>query len=827
MQTTNAQPEALSRTGLMDLVEALETAKRQAAASFTRMGAHPSPQDAALTTRDEQAVLCARVGVLNALLRQPAGAKPLCLEASGRKAPRVCATYDRLRCEGELELGPMQSTMAWAVHGAEDAVLQLMSAPDGQSPQVKGLLDLVQRSAPRKDILQGLRAALSLPPPERLVLKSLPGADGRTYEGLGEAAGGPVPPLYRVVWGALSLDVLEGWQNPSTNAAIRLSILDAAQQAAREAQQTKAAAWSNVAHLQIRVYHDGECHRLSLRPFWDSESCTVSHVQFRQSVFDDSGPERGLLNLGQDPGSIHPIPMGRIRPLEAFVCLGAHRKSRLSEAQLNYVHAQGLLAHGFDPALLPDPGRLLQVQPGRMPPAKATRVSGDKLDVMASSYHIADQVYTTITVVQYPPFGTQFEKPARRSVNMPRPLGMDWGGQPEPARRSVNMPRPLGMDWGDQPSDEEPGGWETIPVPDDDAPDAVWEEYQRKVSEAVEHDPSESAASRPDTPVERPARRWEPRQAAPSRTGWSTHEYGRPRSGKLRKGRDPAERSTAPREHPTDEPLYKMERDFAEDSRPRSLAESKASARPQNWTFALRKGEHYFVDGVVGDPYNLRQRFVLFELDDGMRFRHAEATATRIKGFFREHRSDVFLSAYPFYWNISQNRNITVPGQHTLAQTWQDQWQDHIRSDLNPLVDEIHETGGRPKWFWCTEDQSGWDKIVQPGSSVSFYPEFSRTYYNRLIHEGRIQSHFPGDGRALLAPRLANPDLANPDLLAPRLANQDQIPLPPRQARPDQAVGQLQMRIAALESRLGRIKQDGNTQALLTRVLERLEDDDA
>lgn len=409
----------------MAKVEALDHAKRQAAASFARMASDPGMH--AEVVRDEQEVLRARVDVLNTLMKNP-DAK-LCLEASADRKG-VCVTYDRVRCEGELELGPMQSTMAWAVRGAEDTVLQLMSAADnaGHAPVVKSLLQLVQQSAPRKDILQGLHTVLSLPPPERLVLRSLAGMDAqacdahtRVFEGLGEAAG--VPPLYRVVWGALDLNVLEGWQNPSTNACVRLSILDTAHQAAREAQQTKAPAWSNVAFLQVRIFHGEECHTLTLRPFCDSESCTVTHLQYRQSVFDDSGPERGILNLSQDPASIHPIPLGKVLPIQAYVCLGAHRKSRLNEAQLNYVHAQGLLAHGFKTEYLPDPAALLRSTPGKMVPAKATRVSGDKLDVMASSYHVADQVYTTISVVQYPPFGTQFQKQAIAYQAIPKKTG--------------------------------------------------------------------------------------------------------------------------------------------------------------------------------------------------------------------------------------------------------------------------------------------------------------------------------------------------------------------------------------------------------------------
>ena len=398
-----------SSSHVMTKVEALEQAKHCASASFRRLASGDDVAHEA--TADEQRVLHARVDVLNTLLAQGKDQPPLCLPASG-SAPRVCVSYDRLRCDGEMELGPMQSTMAWAVQGAEEPFLKLMSAPH-QAEHAAGLrelLELVRASAPRKDILQGLQATLALPPPERLVLKRLSAsvhdAHSRVCEGLSEAANKKGPPsLYRVAWCALDLNVLEGWQNPSTNAAIRLSILDAAH-------RLQQGVWTNAAHLQVRIFRGEECHALTLRPFWDSESCTVSHLQFRQSVFDVCGPERGILNLARDPSSIAPIPQGAFLPLQGYVCLGAHRKSRLNEAQLNYVHAQGLLAHGFDVRLLPDPAALLSA-PG-MAPAKATRVSADRLDVLASSYRVADQVYTSISVVQYPPFGTQFsrQKPA-------------------------------------------------------------------------------------------------------------------------------------------------------------------------------------------------------------------------------------------------------------------------------------------------------------------------------------------------------------------------------------------------------------------------------
>jgi hypothetical protein len=641
------------------------------------------------------------------------------------------------------------------VRDAEDAVLHLMSSQDSHPPAdaVKALLDLVRQSAPKKDILQGLHTALSMPGPERLVLKSLQGVnsletDGHTrvYEGLGEADG-PTPPLYRVLWGALSLDVLEGWQNPSTNAAIRLSILHAAHQAAREAQQTKAPQWSNVAYLQVRIYHGNECHRLSLRPFWDSESCTVSHIQFKQSVFDDSGPERGLLNLGSDPNSIHPIPMGKILPLEAYVCLGAHRKSRLSEAQLNYVHAQGLLAHGFDSKLLPDSARLLQVQPGRMPPAKATRVSGDKLDVMASSYHLADQVYTTISVVQYPPFGTQFE--AKKSN-----------------RNTTCKKLSLGV--------LKPGAVPFIPG----------------------NNQYESDGARPSIP--------------------RNNQYDSD-------GEQSDESMIKPREPMDDKmngiPRYKVARDDETDIVLETEEDIQTHAKPNSWNFRLKQGNHYFVDGVTGNPFDLQKRFVWFELDEGERYRDAEGLAKELRNYFREKHATNWNSNRTFYWNIWYNKNKGLDG-FTPGHIWRTRWQQMITFYATETLDNLEDDtiNGRPiNHFWYTHDPSQWNTVLQAESQevIDDYNELSHTLYETALHQNIIMTKYKNR-----QPRLEK----RRDQSKNRLA-MDQIPLPPTRlsARSDPAVSQLQSRIAALESKLGQAKQDENTQFLLARVLDKLD----
>ena len=726
--------------------DALESAKRRAAASFTHMMASTADQQqyeqaTKATTRDELDVLRARVDVLNTLMRHPDAR--LCLPAEDRK-PRVCVTYDRLRCEGELQLGPMQSTMAWAVRGAEDPVLQLMSASDsaGHAPVVKALLQLVQQSAPRKDILGGLQAVLALPPPERLLLKSLAGAcaghtrvfEGlagaceqacaghtRVFEGLGEAAG--VPPLYRVVWGALDLDVLEGWQNPSTNTAIRLSILDTAHQAAREAQQTKAPAWSNVAHLQVRIYHDDECHVLSLHPFWDSESCTVSHLQYRQSVFDDSGPERGILNLSPDAASIHPIPLGKILPIQAFVCLGAHRKSRLSEPQLNFVHAQGLLAHGLNPDHLPDAGTLLAAT-GKMCPARATRVSGDKLDIMASSYHVADQVYTTISVVQYPPFGTQF-----------------GGGQKSKQVEGAGLAVPrtwLGPnDWGDEPSDDETGGLDPA---------------------ANSFDVSE----------------------------WNKGNRSVPRPDRTR---------------------HEFSEDRIQDYTPHT-------GKEWTWNEPLCLNEHFFIDGIGGSPYNRACRFVLFEIDNGLRYKKVQQHLKKIKSsLYKEFDgTDEWDPSLSFYGNLSANIEISA--------YWYDSWKKFLRGHYSEVLADGADSNGYSFSFWHAYNPGLWKLLFHK-------PEEKQIATNYMKHQEALLEYWQGKKHlnVQMGDRLPR-SLAS---IRPCLAPTDPLPLPQTRlsarskAGSDPAVAQLQSRISALESRLSRVRQGDNTQHLLEQVLERLD----
>jgi hypothetical protein len=506
-------------------------------------------------------------------------------------------------------------------------------------------------------------------------------------------------------------------------------------------------------------------------------------------VFDDSGPERGILNLSQDPATIHPIPLGKVLPIQAYVCLGAHRKNRLNEAQLNYVHAQGLLAHGFKTEYLPDPAALLHAAPGRMVPAKATRVSGDKLDVMASSYHVADQVYTTISVVKYPPFGTQFERG-----------GSKTGGQEVKAPGTTclfSMPKKgLGVI---NPASNLPyyqyGTGPEHDVPERPAADTY--EARSNESEGDETDESgEESGSYSD--------RYNTRQV-------NVHEtYGYPRHYQILH-RDAGE-------HDGD-PLYKKPRRY------RSAALNKKFKKYECWDIQLREGEHFFIDGVHLPSNNINGRFIWFELDNGERYIAAQELLQAIKNEFKtKFPGDRWLLNKCLYYNIDHNTNVDEKG-YTPKQIWTYQWCNFIgreltQEDSGKMMEAELDADSAPTFWYCA-DQNTWGKVFDHNT-------FTENQRQTILRNQDRFYEYNKDGEYIqkqLAPRQQRISCAprQPSTLA-------QIPLPKtllsaRQAqKPVPELATLQSRIDALESKLSRTKQEANTQHLLLQVLEKLED---
>jgi hypothetical protein len=417
-------------------VENLEAAKRKATGSFSKLcsttDTNAIPSLAAAATRDQQDVLRHRVDVLNKLLSGPDS--HICVHhalLSNPTKPRtLCAvTYTRFVRESvgsDKEVGEIQSPMAWFVPGAQQHVVNLLSGQKEVPMQTSlaGLLYGLRKCTPARYCTKKLLKSLVPKFPDELreitdfhkpkihghtQPSAITSHHTRVYEAVAELRpskkkpeGKPESVTFRIIMGVLDLNVLEQWQNPATNALVRKSII-------ATAMQHPHAQMTTVHNLHVKITRGRETHVLTFRPFIGDEACTVSHLTYTESAMDDG--MHGILRLPEDTADVHALHGGTMLPIESYVCIGAHRESRYNEAQLNYIHSQGYRGTPVIGSTLPDPRTIRWDAPD----AKATRISGKDTDVMASSYRIHDKVHTVLTVISYPPFGTQFKVHIRKN----------------------------------------------------------------------------------------------------------------------------------------------------------------------------------------------------------------------------------------------------------------------------------------------------------------------------------------------------------------------------------------------------------------------------
>ena len=451
-------PDGKETNPLFIRVDNLEQAKRKAAFSFLKFctdSENPhkriNPKLSLQATTDQHEVLSHRVAVLNALLTSPKN--DICVRLKDAKKPQVYVTYNRYVRTGDKELGERQSATAWFVPGAGTNVQNMLRAIPVDDKDMKGLLTKIRSSIPHNHtttILAGIMRArfpttftnldvhdmqtpdtTTLPhyQPSGVTSRYVLGSWGKTELKGGvskktKQAYGPKPVTYRVMWGALDMNILEQWQNPSTNVVIRESIIDAA--------YLNYHTWSNAYGLHIKILCEGESHVLSLMPFNGNETSSVSHMQFVNQN-DPKSDTNGILVQPNNTVDVNPLKDGNVLPMESYVCLGAHRDVRYNEAQLGYIHSQGLRHHVTEGKLkladLPI-AKNIQWEAGT-PPAKSTRISSRDYDVMATSYMAGEKTVTTITVVNYPPFGTQFDV-HRHPLKVPKVLPVPKAARPPP-----------------------------------------------------------------------------------------------------------------------------------------------------------------------------------------------------------------------------------------------------------------------------------------------------------------------------------------------------------------------------------------------------------
>ena len=218
------------------------------------------------------------------------------------------------------------------------------------------------------------------------------------------------------------------------------------------------------------------------------------------------------------------------------------------------------------------------------------------------------------------------------------------------------------------------------------------------------------------------------------------------------------------------------------------------------------------MDGIVADPFNPDGRFVLYEIDNGLRYKKAQACLNKIKTKLLKTHKDEWDPEMNFYGNLSANENLNASTE-TVHDVWNTEWRKFLRDDYAQVMQEKDETG-RPLAFWFTNTPHLWKLIFYKPNEREIAEKYMQ-FQDELLEYWHSKGHLNGNAGNMSR------------FLAHRaeLSDRDQLPLPQTctRSRPDPTVAQLQSRISALESRLSRVKQEENMQHLLEQVLERLD----
>lgn len=733
-------------TPLFSKVDTLEAAKRKATGSFSKLCSTNDPNAvagmAAVATRDQQDVLRARVDVLNSLIREPDS--HICVKhrlLKSETGPKtLCAvTYNRFlreSLESVKEVGEIQSPMAWFVPGAQTHVANLLNPHSGvpMGKSLAGLLYGLRKCTPAKFCTKKLLKSLAArfpgdvrevrdferpsthgqPHPQPSAITS---HHTRVYEADTELkpskkkadTAKPERVTYRIIMGVLDLNVLEQWQNPSTNTLVRRSIVDTAIHHALHAGEL-----TNVHALHVKITRGKESHVLTFRPFIGDEACTVSHLLYTEDAA--GGQSKGLLRLSDDPAEVRPLHGGRVHEIQSYVCLGAHRENRYSEAQLNYIHSRGYIESGAlgNGSSLPDP-HLIHWDHD-LPPAKATRISGKDCDVMASSYHVGETVHTVISVICYPPFGTQFKVHVRKN---------------------------------------------------------------KKEKEEARHKRIEALKKRGIV--------IRPRAARPPRA--------------------------AAKESAADEPPQ------------------ETVGKKMRWTTApdFAKGQFYFVDGAVFEPWMKDTRLYLIDVaGHGEDTREVMKQAVRIRDemirecAFGDGSQSIWDPDMSFRMNLQNNMQIHPISQKTVLEIWQSKWQEFVSKWIQDTWDKNFKQSSvqTGRAFWFSKSKGVFGEILR-GMAVDraitdAYEAWSNRRFVEAVHVGSIPTKFISDNalQAMVPPEI----IQRPATVALAQAKHLKQTVPSDKKE----LHHLQARIQSLETRLDQSRKDGNVAVLMQEVLQRL-----
>ena len=244
------------------------------------------------------------------------------------------------------------------------------------------------------------------------------------------------------------------------------------------------------------------------------------------------------------------------------------------------------------------------------------------------------------------------------------------------------------------------------------------------------------------------------------------------------------------------------------------------------WTDTLRTGEYYYVDGVSGSPFDLANRVILVEIDNGRRYRHAQKRAIQIRDDLIHYYGNAWNTSLPFYHNIQYNPALSSTdldeGSETMHSYWAVKWSQYLLEDVTFLMKDKYEGSDgdhTQRAFWFAVNPGVWDQVfmqgtIDPSDDLLQAINFYKTHSQKLV------DYWTAKGLLDLSKHRVIPEPQGP-------YSAGQIPIPPslkhKAGKTDPALMQLHTRLNTLEGRLRDARHEANTQHLLEQVLERLD----
>ena len=407
----------------------LETAKKQADSVSTLLITAQTREQfdhgSQVVTAAQRNVSRHRINLLKTMMERPPDIE-LCQDTTERTEAgrRLCVTYTRFESKNDELLHQTQSAYSWTLPGkTADVWDEIVHSDDevGNSTRLHTLLHWTSASCPSTTWTAGLRGMLhdhkdaSTDTPV-FVHQFTHGVLAANWQ-KSEASSKPFKAYtatngnIRLVGMAsvVNINVCDHKQSAFIRSLVKKTIMNTGARIANDNDMFH----SNLYRVSIKMITANETHILTYMPFAGPEECTVCHLQLEQPIPQPIRPDEtmGILQIPEDDiHNIRSLDDGMVTEMETYTCIGAYRQVRFNEQELNYIHLQGMMENELKPEFFTDePLEINYDIP--IPPAKSARISGAGWDVLVTSWvdTVKNAVATTITAINYPPYGTQVE----------------------------------------------------------------------------------------------------------------------------------------------------------------------------------------------------------------------------------------------------------------------------------------------------------------------------------------------------------------------------------------------------------------------------------